>query len=413
VRVLYLHQYFATRAGLTGTRSYEFSRYLLSRGHRMTMITSGRHNIPELTVMPGRDYIEAEVEGIRVVAIDAAYNNPLHGTGLSGWRRMREFAAFADLAARVGRRLERPDVVFATSTPLTIGLPGMKLARYFGVPFVFEIRDLWPQALINIGAIRNPLAIWWMRRLERRLYRAASHIIALSPGMKAGIVAAGTPSDRVTVIPNGCDLDLFRPDLDGSPARKRLNLNDAFVATYFGAMGKANGLEYVVEAARILQERGNKRIRVVLHGFGGCRTALEDRVRDYRLCNVIFSDPLPDKSAVAELVASSNVCLTIYAVTGGETTWSPNKMFDALAAGRPVLINVPDWLGDTIEQNGCGRFVDPRRPEALADALEDLERDRAKCIEMGRRSRALAEREFARTTLAARMEQVLLAAVGS
>ena len=144
MHVLYLHQYFATRAGVTGTRSYEFSKYLLSRGHKVTMITSGRRNVPEMTVAPGRDSIEVDVEGIHVVPIAAAYNNPLEGTGMSGIQRMGEFSAFARLATKVGRRLPRPDIVFATHTPLTIGLPGMKLARHFGVPFVFEVRDVWP-----------------------------------------------------------------------------------------------------------------------------------------------------------------------------------------------------------------------------------------------------------------------------
>lgn len=412
MHVLYLHQYFATRSGLTGTRSYEFSRHLISRGHRVTMITSGRRNTPEMTVPPDRDFIEVEVDGIHVVPINAAYNNPLEGTGMGGYRRMAGFMSFAKLAEKVGRQLQRPDAVFATHTPLTIGLPGMKLARHFGVPFVFEVRDLWPEALINIGALTNPFAIWWMRRLERRLYGAADHIVALSPGMKAGIVRMGTPPEKVTVIPNGCDLELFRPEIDGRCERDRLGLGDRFAAIYFGAMGRANGLGYVLDAASVLQTRGDNQIVIVLHGDGGEKTQLVDRARSEGLKNVVFSGLVPDKTQVARIVAASDVCMTIYSSTLRETGWSPNKMFDAMAAGRPILINVPGWLRETVEGNGCGLFVDPQRPEALADRLSELAADRKRCIEMGRKSRELAEREFSREILANRLLRVLQAAGG-
>jgi len=411
LHVLYLHQYFATRAGYTGTRSYEFSKFLIGRGHRVTMITSGINNTDPMNVPRGRTYIEVDIEGIRVVPIAAGYNNPLPGTGMGGIARMRAFLQFASLATRVGNLMERPDVVFATHTPLPIGLAGMKLSGRFGVPFVFEVRDLWPEALVHIGALRNPLAIWWLRRMARKIYRAADHIVALSPGMKAGVVRAGIPDEKVTVITNASDLGLFRPDVDGSAARERLGIGDRFAAVYFGAMGLANGLEYAVEAARVLRDRRNDQIVIVLHGDGGRRKELERLVKEYKLDNVIFSDLVPDKAAVAEIVAACNVCMTIYARTDKEQTWSPNKMFDALAAGRPVLINVPGWLGETIEQNRCGRFVDPHRPQALADALQQLATDPDLCSKIGRNARALAEREFSRDTLAARLEQVLLRSV--
>ncbi len=406
MHVLYLHQYFTTRQGYSGTRSYEFAKRLVKKGHRVTMMTSGQQTESRLTVPAGKKYIEVEVDGIHVVPIAAAYASSPQGTAMSGFRRMRHFLHFARLAARIGKRLVKPALVFATHTPLPIGLAGMKLGRHFGVPFVFEVRDLWPEALVNCGALSNPLAIWWLRRLSRKIYAAATHIVALSPGMKAGIVNAGIPAERVTVIPNGSDLDLFRPDLDGSAARQRLGLGDSFAAIYFGAMGLANGLEYAVEAARILKKWGANRIKIVLHGGGGRREALIGLAREYALDNVVFSDLVPDKADVARLVAGCNACLTIYAGTNKEQTWSPNKMFDALAAGRPVLINVPGWLGETIEKNGCGRQVDPHRPEALADALEELAGDPGLCQEMGRNSRALAEREFARDILVERLEQV-------
>jgi len=212
------------------------------------------------------------------------------------------------------------------------------------------------------------------------------------------------------VIPNASDLDLFRPDLDGSASRERLALSDRFAAIYFGAMGMANGLDYVVEAARVLAERGKDRIVLVLHGSGGKREELEALVRRYGLANVVFSGLVPDKEEVARIVAGCDACLTIYRAAK-EHTWSPNKMFDALAAGKPVLINVAGWLGETVEKNDCGRYVDPHRPEALADALEDLSTNPDLCREMGENARRLAERQFDRRILAAQLETVLASAV--
>lgn len=413
MHILYLHQYFNTRKGFTGTRSYEFAKRLIAKGHRVTMITSGRQTAEELTVPAGRDHIAVEVEGIHVIPIAAGYANVQLGTATSGYKRIIEFLKFAKLASKVGKQLTKPDVVFATSTPLMIGKAGRALGLHFGAPFVFEIRDVWPQALINTGTLTNPLGIWWLRQMERKLYAAAQHIVALSPGMKAGVMEAGVPDEKVTVIPNSSDLDLFRPDLDGSAQRARLGLDDKFAAVYFGAMGRANGLEYAVEAAKILQDRGNDRIKLVLHGQGGTRSLLEQRVREYDLQNLVFSDPLPDKAMVAEMVAGCNAGMTIYAATDKEQSWSPNKMFDALAAGRPVLINVGGWLGETVEANHAGIYTDPHNPAALADALEKLAGDPDLCAEMGRNARALAEREFSRDLLADRLEKVLTDAVAA
>lgn len=409
MHILYLHQYFATRKGTTGTRSYEFARYLAAKGHRVTMMASGLEN-REFPVPEGKKYAEFETDGIKIVAIAAAYNDPQVGTGMSGLQRMFKFYQFAWLACRVGKKLPVPDVVFATHTPLTIGLAGLTLSRYFNVPFVFEVRDLWPEALVNVGALNNPLVIRWLEAMAKKIYAGAKHIVALSPGMKKGIIRAGVPEDKVTIIPNASDLDLFSPDIDGSTQRQRLGLKDKFTAIYFGAMGLANGLEYVIEAARILSKRGENNIVLVLLGSGGKRAELENLASEYKLKNVIFSNPASDKEQLAQIVAGCDVCLTIYRATK-EYTWSPNKMFDALAAGKPVLINVPGWLGETIEKNNCGRCVDARSPEMLADALQELAANLELCRQMGKNARELAERQFDRLKLADIFENVLIEAV--
>jgi glycosyltransferase involved in cell wall biosynthesis len=406
MRILYIHQYFASRKGRTGTRSYEFGRYLARRGHEVTMITSGADNA-EFPCRPKQASCEHQIDGIRVLSVGAGYNDPHMGTTMGGCKRMLRFCQFARSATKVGKQQMPPTVVFATHTPLTVGLAGMALSRHFGVPFVFEVRDLWPEALVNVGALRNPAVIWTMRKTAHLIYRTADHIVALSPGMEQGILQSGVEPERVTMIPNASDLDLFDPALDGSSARERLGLGERFAAVYFGAMGLANGLEYVIEAAKVLAAKKADGIVLVLHGSGGKRAELEAMVRKHKLKNVVFSDLVADKGEVARIVAGCDACLTIYRAAK-EQTWSPNKMFDALAAGKPVLINVGGWLGETIENNHCGLCLDPTKPQALADALVKLSREPDLCRRMGQNARALAERQFDRAVLASRLEEVLL-----
>ncbi len=411
MHVLYLHQYFHTREDYSGTRSYEFARRLVRKGHYVTMMTSGRHTEQRLTVPEGSDYFEVDLEGIRVVPIAAAYARGSVGTGLSAFQRMRHFLHFAKLAARVGKKLPRPDVVFATHTPLFIGLPGMELGRHFGVPFVFEVRDLWPEALIAQGFLRNPLLIWYSRRLERRIYRAAKHIIALSPGIKDGVCRTGYPPERVTLIPNAADVDLFRPS-DGKLDDDRFGPVDDFRLVFTGAHGRMNGLDAVLDAAAELKRRGVTGVRFVFIGQGGEKPRLMQRSRQEGLDDIIsWVDPMR-KEELARIQPRMDVGLMILRNHPAlYYSTSPNKFFDYIASGLPVLNNYPGWLADMITEHRCGVAVESDHAKAFADAVLGLRERPEELKEMGRNGRALAEREFARDILADRLEQVLLQAI--
>lgn len=325
---------------------------------------------------------------------------------------MIAFMQFAKAAERVGRGLSRPDVVFATHTPLTVGLTGMSLRKHFNIPFVFEVRDLWPEALMNIGALKNPLVIFWLKKMARKIYYASHAITAASPGMKEGILKYGVPDEKVTVITQGCDLELFSPARKGIDVRERLDLGDRFAAIYFGAIGHANGLDYAVDTASILKERGREDIAIVIHGDGGKLENLKKMVTERSLKNIVFSDPVPEKKELAEIVAACNACMTIYRASK-EQSWSPNKMFDSLAAGKPVLVNVPGWLGQTIENNKCGFETDPQSPASLADKLEALAENRELIEKFSKNARRLAENSFSRAMMGDRLESVLLGSIKS
>jgi glycosyltransferase involved in cell wall biosynthesis len=400
MRILYLHQYFMTRSGIGGTRSYEFARRFAARGHEVSMVTAA---------VPGKPR-QRTVDGIDVVGVRGGFADYVSGTKLGYTRRAQEFARFAIGATTSVLRQPRPDVIYATSPPLTMALPALAAARRHSVPLVFEVRDLWPEAPIQMGALTNPVLKWLARWLERHVYRSAAHVIALSPGMRAGVIATGTPPEKVTLVPNASDLELFSPDRDGSDFRERLGLGDRFVCSYFGTMGEANDLTQVIEAAELMDDD----VRFVLHGDGKRRKALEELAHQRGVRNVIFSDPLPDKESVARLAAASDACMTIYKDVPILYTCSPNKLFDTFAAGRPAIVNTPGWLEELVEGNEAGVYVRPADPSHLAERVAFL-RDHPELVERyGRNARKLAETDFSRDMLAERALGVLeRAAAGS
>lgn len=402
MHILYLHQYFITRNGVGGTRSYEFARHFVGQGHQVTMVTAADPSLP----WTGGLIRRRTIDGINVVELRAGYSDYTSGTARSYGQRIIAFILFALASVLAVLRARRPDVVFATSTPLTIGIPGVIASKWHRVPLVFEVRDLWPEAPIQMGALRHPITILAARWLERFIYRRSAHIVALSPGMRDGVIDAAVPPERVSVIPNASDLHLFSPTLDGSEFRQKWGLQDKFVALYFGTMGEANDLWQVVRAANVLHERGEDGIAFVLHGRGRQRPELETYVREQGLSNVIFSDTLPDKSAVARLVAAADVGMTIYKNLPVLYTCSPNKLFDTLAAGRCVLVNTPGWLRELVEENRCGVAARPDDPVHLADQIVYL-RDNPELVrEYAANARRLAERSFDRYKLAEELLEI-------
>jgi glycosyltransferase involved in cell wall biosynthesis len=425
VRILYLHQFFMTRDGSGGTRSYEFARRLVAAGHEVTIVTSPSGEAADAPTKRdvGRLTGEREVEGIRVVEARGGYGDYVRATGVGYGRRLLAFARFALSATVAALRGPRPDVVFATSPPLTMALPAIAAARRWRAPLVFEVRDLWPEAPIQMGALRSPVAQRLARWLERTIYRSASEIVALSPGMRDGIVAAGVAPDRIALIPNASDLDLFSPDLDPGDLRSRLGLgDDDFVCAYFGTMGEANDLTQVVEAAALvdssesagaaatesgaLQGGGARRVVFVLQGDGKRRAALEADVIRRGLDNVVFA-PAGDKLAAARLAAASDACMTIFKDVPILATNSPNKLFDTFAAGRPAIVNTDGWQRVLVEEHEAGVFARPGDAADLARQVESLRDDPERARRYGANARALAEREFDRDLLAERLRGVL------
>lgn len=394
MHILYFHQHFSTPRGSTGIRSYEMARRLVRHGHQVTMVCgsygAGKTGL-EGPFEKGRR--TGTIDGIRVIEFDVAYSN---STGFA--RRARLFAMFA-LGGVSLALTHRYDRVFATTTPLTAGIPGI-LARWLrGKSFIFEVRDLWPELPRAMGVIRNPLVLGLMSILEWTSCRSAHRCIALSPGIAEGLARLGVSRDRIARIPNGCDLDIFAARNGGSWRPEGVKDGD-LMAVFTGTHGIANGLDAVLDAAAVLKARGRDDIRLVLIGDGRLKPRLMERALAEGLENVLFHDPV-DKARLSGLMAAADVGMQCLAnVPAFYYGTSPNKFFDYIAAGLPVLNNYPGWLAGMIAEQDCGFAVAPDDPEAFADALERAADNRPALARMSENASRLAQEEFDRATLA-------------
>jgi len=393
MKVIYFHQHFSTPKGSAGIRSYEMARRLLARGHQVTMVCGsyggGATGLSE-SFKNGRR--RGTVDGIDVIEFELAYSNA------DGFvKRAMTFAKFAFRSIGLAMT-ERYDVLFATTTPLTAGIPGIVARWLRGKPFVFEVRDLWPELPRAMGVIRNPVVLWAMGVLEWTSYRSAHRLVGLSPGIVDGIAHCGVPHERIASVPNGCDLDIFSTEVH--PWRPAQVQPTDLMVVFAGTHGMANGLDAVLDAACELKRRGRDDIKLLLIGQGKLKAGLQDRAEREGLSNVVFHDPV-NKEQLAGLMASTDVGLQVLAnVPAFYYGTSPNKFFDYIASGVPVLNNYPGWLAEKIEEHQCGMTVRPDDPSAFANALEQAAADRPALKAMGQRGLALARSQFARQDLA-------------
>lgn len=396
MKVLYLHQYFNTPAMSGGTRSYEMARRWVAAGHEVHLITSERSS------SSAKGWRTEDVDGIVVHWFPVPYDNHM---GYA--RRIAAFFVFALAAARRAVAVGG-DVVFATSTPLTIAIPGVIARRRLRVPMVFEVRDLWPEMPIAIGALNHPVLQRLARALERWAYRNSSRIVALSPGMAQGVVEAGFPEDRVSVIPNSCDLELFAVDDDAGQTfrRTRAWLGDRPLVVYAGTFGHVNDVSYLVRLASEMSAI-DPTIAFLAVGDG----VEVGKVRDLAIeldvwgRNFHWESPIP-KAEIPALLNAATVCTSLFAPIPEMEANSANKFFDALAAGRPVAINYGGWQAELLSRTGAGLVLSRDTAEA-AESVRRLLGDPALLASAGRSARRLAESDFSRDQLAEQLLEIL------
>lgn len=404
MHILYIHQYFATPHGTTGTRSFEFARRWVKEGHRVTVVTSVAQLTPrDLEPASMRLVNRFQVEGIDVVALKLRYHQRY-----GFLRRVWAFVGFMVLSTIVALRVPRVDVVYATSTPLTVGVPALAGWWLRRRRYVFEVRDVWPAVPIAMGFIRNRLVIWMLRRLERAIYRRARAIVTLSPGMEQDVRRVAPPDTPIVTITNSSDTALFRPDVNGSMVRRQRGWGERVVCVHSGAMGISNGLDIVLRAAQRFEDDSD--VHFLLVGDGGEKDRLIRERDRLRLSNLEISDGV-SKSELPAIIAAADICLMTVAPIKVLEHNSANKFFDYLSAGKPVLLNYEGWQKEVLDSVGAGLGSRMGDEEAFLTNLAKLRADKSLRESMGRSARTLAESRFSRDRLASEALGVIVSAV--
>ena len=388
MRITYIHQHFVLPGEPGGSRPYEFARRMAAAGHEVTMIC-------------GRDEaMDKTVDGIHVRRLAIPYRNEM-----SKRERITSFFNFLVRASVVSARVPA-DVVYASSTPLTVAVPGIVAKFTQRAPLVAEIRDLWPEVPIKLGYLNNPVAIFLAKQLEKAFYAASSEVVALSPSMADGVEEVA-PKKRVTVIPNASDFERFDvPDEQRAAFRKEQGWGDDVVAVYAGGFGMSYQLEWLVDLAAQLRRDGVENVRFVLLGQGSDSDALYQRAENAGLdADAMFLGRQP-KEDVAKYVSAADIALSPLRDDPCLEGNSLNKVFDAMAASRPVVFNHGGWLEEAATENDAGWRLSRDIPTA-AKRFAEIISDRDEMRAAGQRNRELGEKRFARDSLYNQLIEVL------
>jgi glycosyltransferase involved in cell wall biosynthesis len=402
MHILLIHQAFAGLDEPGGTRHHELARCLAERGHKMTIIASPVSYLTGASVRhpPASEKRGGELEGVRVIR---AYTyKALHKSFI---HRVFSFFTFMTASFFAGLGVKNVDLVWGTSPPIFQGVTAWLLARLKRVPFLFEVRDLWPTFAIAVGVLKNPTLIKMSFWLERFLYNHADQVVVNSPGYFAHV--SGRGAKRVELVPNGADPQMFDPADQGVRFRSANRLADKFVVLYAGAHGMSNDLSVALEAAKLLQNTpATVEVVVTFLGDGKEKPALQKQATDMGLTNVLFLAPVP-KAEMAAALAGADACLAILKPIEEYKTTYPNKVFDYMAAGRPVVLAIDGVIRQVVEAAHCGVFAQPGDPVALARAIRQLAADKTTSRQMGLAGRKYLEQYFSRSAEAEKLAGIM------
>jgi glycosyltransferase involved in cell wall biosynthesis len=405
MHILYLSQYFPPEVGATQTRAYEMARGLVQAGHQVTMIAEVP-NHPSGIVPPeyrGRWVERSTLDGVDVLRVW------VKASPVKTFRsRMAFYLTYMANATLVGAlRARGPfDVVYATSPPLFVGAAGLALHRLKRAPFVFEVRDLWPESAVALGELSSPRAIAWAGKLEELCYNRASRIVVVTEGIRQRLLQRGFPAGKLALLPNGANTDLFQPQLAlGAQFRAEHSLPaDAFVAIYAGIHGIAQGLETVLHAASLL--RNDPSVRVVLVGEGPVKADLQALAAQLRLDNLLMLPEQP-RAAMPGILSAADAAIVPLRKLELFQGALPSKMFDAWACSLPLLLSIDGEARRTLEAADGGLYVPPEDAAALAEAIQALAAQPDRGRSLGRNGRRYTEQHHSRQAQARALEKLL------
>ena len=396
MHILLIHQAFAALDEPGGTRHHELARHLRRQGHEVTIIASP---ISYLTGADQGNAVRRQVDDLGVNIIRSYTLPVLHR---SFFWRVISFFSFMISSFINGLFVQQVDLVWGTTPPIFQGPTAWLLARLKGKPFLLEVRDLWPAFAIAVGVLKNKFLISLSEWLERFLYRHADWVMVNSPGYIDHVKTRG--AEHVSLIPNGADPDMFDPQEDGAPFRQAHNLEDQFVVLYAGAHGMSNDLDVVLAAAEQLEDA--RAVHIVLLGSGKEKPRLIAEAEKRNLHNILFLPPVPKQNMPAAL-AGANACLAILKPIEMFKTTYPNKVFDYMAAGRPVILAIDGVIRQVVEEADAGIAISPGDAGALADAIRALAANPQKCRTMGMNGRRMIESRYSRVDFATKFTALL------
>lgn len=405
MKVIYLHQYFATPESNAGTRSYEMAKRLVKNGHHVTFVTSSAYFSDSYKLGNGWNFIE--IDGINLHVLHLNYSNKD-----SFVKRIFKFISFSVRSTFKSLSI-KADVVFATSTPLTIAIPGLIYSKLKKVPLVFEVRDLWPELPIATGVIKNKWVIKFAQWLERYTYRNSKRLIGLSPGMCDGIIRHGIPTANVTLATNSCDTDLF--DVDASVGKDYLESKLKFVngrklIVYTGTFGLINKVGYIVKLAKEAEKIDPNLCFVAIgDGMEKQQVIVEAKKAGVLSNNLYILPPVP-KTEIVALLSAADLSLSLFGSVKEMWHNSANKLFDALASQTPIAINYGGWQKDFINEHRCGLVINNRDYEQAALSISRFINDESQYSKAVESCNILSYKHFSRDIMAARIEETLMEA---
>lgn len=381
VNVLILHQYFNTPDTGGALRSYYLAKALVDAGINTVVITTHNHSTAQTKF----------IEGIEVHYLPIPYDNRF-----GFFKRVSSFLKFVWSIVREAEKFRDADRCYAISTPLTIGLAAMWIKKRYTIPYYFEVGDLWPEAPVQMGIIKNPLLKAFLYKLEMSTYKRATAVVALSEAIKTEIEKK-VPGKEIHVVPNMADTDFYKPELKKPELEEKFGVNGKFVVSYIGTIGLANGLEYMVDCAEATHE-ARLPIHFLLCGEGAMSEKLKQLAKKKALQNVSFV-PAQHREGVREVMNVTDAVMVSYKPLPVLETGSPNKYFDGLAAGKLMIVNVGGWMKQEVEQHQCGIAVDPFNPQDFVEKIVPFVKNPNQLKEYQLAARKLGETVYSRRIL--------------
>lgn len=406
MHILVVHQYFLGKDEAGGSRWNQFAKYWAQAGHKVTILAGTVHYTTgeKQAKYKGR-FIIREREGLNIEVlrcyVSESYNKSFVG-------RFWAYLSFTFSTILAGLFcVGKPDVIICTSPPLTVGLTGWILSRLKRIPMVFEVRDLWPESAIDTGVLTNKWLIKMSYWLERLSYKSASWINVLTPAFEKALIAKKQlRADRISMIPNGADLDIFQPGDRNNWVREKHGLGDKFVVIYVGAHGRANALRQLIDSAKLLKDKDSQ-VQIMLVGNGMEKAALIEAATAAELNNLTFVDSVA-KFQIVDYVNASDVCTAVLKKCDTFKTVYPNKLFDYMSAAKPVIVAIDGVARKLVEDAQAGLYAEPENADEFVQAVLKLKNNPRLCKDYGQHGLSFVRKNFDRHSLASRYMDILI-----